>query len=125
MTATRKTRAAKAADTKTPQEAPQPEAVQQKATHAGMTDQTFQAVRQLLSERPFYLVANLFARLAESVQTANTKGKTTDGAETDVQILVIPLVLWEEISRILSQSEASPTFAAVRGAVTFLSVPQS
>lgn len=114
---TRSTRSKKTNNT----EAAQP-ASPQKPTHAGMTDQTFQAVRQLLSERPFHLVAPLFARLAETVQTADTKGKTADGTETDIQILVVPLVLWEEVTRILSQSEAAPTFAAVRGSVTFLHV---
>lgn len=108
----------KAARTKKTAEAPAaPQAKAPAPTHAVLEEATYAALGQMLSERPFHAVAPLFARLGEQLGKASIPGKTREGKETVVEMLAIPVALWNDINRVLSQSDAAPTFAVVRNAI--------
>ena len=93
---------------------------QKPPTHAAMREATFAALRQMLSERPFGVVAPIFNEMSRAVANGGGKITAQDGSEVDVDLLAIPLSLWEQISTLLAQSESAPTFAVVRSTVSLV-----
>ena len=116
--------AAKARLTRSTKQAPEQQQ-QQPPTHAAMPNATFAALRQMLQERPFVSVAPLFEELGRSTARLGGKATAPSGEEVPVDLLAIPLPLWERIETLLTQSEAAPTFAVVRATVHLVAASPS